>query len=398
MRRRLRRIQDNGLEPHPKAGQSEFGLSKGLAGWGNQARQHLLNPGSVQAKLSVSQPGDRFEQEADRVAEQVMRMPDTETSVAGKTPSAVGQLQRKCENCEEEIQRQSEDEETSQEMETALPAEEGMAEPDEFESGEPEPDETGMPKLEAGTASSNSSALQIPRGGGQPLESGTRHFMERRLGVDLGGVRIHTDRAATDSARSLRALAYTVRNNVYFNQGQYRPQSYEGRKLLAHELTHVIQQARPSGNDGIIRKKDCPWQKQKKVVRNDCDSSGEPEDKQNFIRHLAVSLGKQTVTASWGDQSQTTGTDTWDCSPNPSKTPKGKDFIGIKCGINHTNLKKDGMAWFTGFRSEGYRIGFHDSQRVGAGIHSHGCVRVLCPIARRINKNTWSDVTTINVS
>jgi len=261
-----------------------------------------------------------------------------------------------------------------------------------------EPDETGMPKLETGARPSDGGALQIPRGGGQPLESGARHFMERRLGVGLDGVRVHTDGAAAASARALRAMAYTVKNDIYFNHGQYRPHSYDGRKLLAHELTHVIQQARPGGGDGVIRKQACPQGKQTKVVRNDCANAGGPEDEQNFIRHLEVSLANQTVTASWGDQSQTTSTDTWDCSPNPSATPTGNDVVGIKCGINHTNQKKDGMAWFTGFRSEGYRIGFHDSQRVGAGTHSHGCVRVLCPIARRINKNTWSDVTTINVS
>jgi hypothetical protein len=79
-------------------------------------------------------------------------------------------------------------------------------------------------------------------------------------------------------------------------------------------------------------------------------------------------------------------------------TPQGRDLVGIKCSVNHTNLKRDGMAWFTGFESQGYRIGFHNSQPVGPRHTSHGCVRVLCGPARIINQNSASGVTTINVA
>jgi thiol-disulfide isomerase/thioredoxin len=85
--------------------------------------------------------------------------------------------------------------------------------------------------------------LQSP---GSPLEAGTRSFMESRFGHDFSDVRIHTGARASESARAVNALAYTVGNQVVFAGGQYAPQSPEGLRLLAHELTHTIQQG---GND-----------------------------------------------------------------------------------------------------------------------------------------------------
>src|SRR6266849_1328450 len=83
---------------------------------------------------------------------------------------------------------------------------------------------------------------------GQPLDAGTRAFMEPRFGHDFSGVRVHTDARATESARAVNALAYTVGRDMVFGTGQYAPETSEGRGLLAHELTHVVQQninARP---------------------------------------------------------------------------------------------------------------------------------------------------------
>jgi hypothetical protein len=78
---------------------------------------------------------------------------------------------------------------------------------------------------------------------GQPLDSGTRAFMEPRFGFDFSRVRVHTDSRAAESARAVNALAYTVGHDVVFGEGQYTPETHEGRGLLAHELTHTIQQA-----------------------------------------------------------------------------------------------------------------------------------------------------------
>ena len=77
---------------------------------------------------------------------------------------------------------------------------------------------------------------------GAPLAGETRDFMESRLGADFGDVRIHTDSKASESARSVQAHAYTVGNDVVFQSGKYEPESDSGKRMLAHELTHVVQQ------------------------------------------------------------------------------------------------------------------------------------------------------------
>src|SRR5437660_10273757 len=77
---------------------------------------------------------------------------------------------------------------------------------------------------------------------GAPLAGETRDFMESRLGADFGDVRVHTDSKASESARSVQAHAYTVGNDVVFQSGKYEPESDSGKRMLAHELTHVVQQ------------------------------------------------------------------------------------------------------------------------------------------------------------
>jgi hypothetical protein len=97
----------------------------------------------------------------------------------------------------------------------------------------------------AGSASPSAPPLvhEVLRSPGRPLEASTRAFMESALGHDLGSVRIHSDRRAAESARAVSALAYTVGSHVVFGEGTYQPDAEEGRRLLAHELTHVVQQA-----------------------------------------------------------------------------------------------------------------------------------------------------------
>jgi hypothetical protein len=82
----------------------------------------------------------------------------------------------------------------------------------------------------------------VGKGGGRPLEPETRTFMESRLGQDFGDVRLHTDGAAGESARAINAQAYTVGSDIVFQSGRYEPQTPTGQRVLAHELTHVVQQ------------------------------------------------------------------------------------------------------------------------------------------------------------
>ena len=180
----------------------------------------------IQAKLQISQPGDQYEQEADNVADQVMRMP--EPAVADMTVSrdlpTVSRLQRKCTSCEEEeLQRQIDD-------------------------AQEEEEEIVQPKAADSPAQSALSAdgwqLSSLQCGGQPLPESTRAFFEPRFGRDFSNVRIHTDVRAADSARALSARAYTVGSDIVFGRGEYQPQTRRGAHLLAHELAHTVQQAK----------------------------------------------------------------------------------------------------------------------------------------------------------
>ncbi|HPI55509.1 MAG TPA: L,D-transpeptidase [Chitinophagaceae bacterium] len=136
----------------------------------------------------------------------------------------------------------------------------------------------------------------------------------------------------------------------------------------------------------------CPQGKQPKVIR-DNPKMAPPINTANYIIQLHVTLSNQNVQITWLDGK----TENWLCSPNPKLTPKLKDVVGFKCGAKHTNYKKDGMAWFTAFKSKGMAYGFHNSQRVGLGIVSHGCVRVSCEHAKIINQNSWSGKTKIKI-
>src|SRR5499427_337231 len=85
-------------------------------------------------------------------------------------------------------------------------------------------------------------AIESSRGGGHSLDSGIQAQMGHALGADFGGVRVHTDAGADGLNRSLSAKAFTTGSDIYFRQGEYNPGSSSGRSLLAHELTHVVQQ------------------------------------------------------------------------------------------------------------------------------------------------------------
>jgi hypothetical protein len=87
-----------------------------------------------------------------------------------------------------------------------------------------------------------SSVHETLRSPGQSLDAAAQSYMEPRFGHDFSGVRVHTDRKAAESAQAVGALAYTVGRNIVFDAGQYAPHTSDGRRLLAHELTHVIQQ------------------------------------------------------------------------------------------------------------------------------------------------------------
>ena len=84
--------------------------------------------------------------------------------------------------------------------------------------------------------------LEIRRGGGQSLSESDQSFFENRMGADFSNVKVHTGSSSDQINRSISSRAFTTGNDVFFKQGEYNPGTSEGRKLMAHELTHVIQQ------------------------------------------------------------------------------------------------------------------------------------------------------------
>lgn len=101
---------------------------------------------------------------------------------------------------------------------------------------------SGVAGFVAQREETESPVKQVVRSPGSPLDTDTRSDMEARLGADFGDVRVHTDGEAGASARSVQAQAYTVGNHVVFGEGSYQPGSDSGKRTLAHELTHVVQQ------------------------------------------------------------------------------------------------------------------------------------------------------------
>lgn len=201
--------------------------------------------------LTVNQPGDIYEQEADRVADSVMGMPSSEISPGQH------RLQRKCAECEQggHTCPKCEEEEHSLQRKS-----------------------TG-----AGLAAAPPVVHEVLRSPGHPLDAGARAFMEPRFGHDFAKVRVHTDEKAAASARAVNASAYTVGNDIVFDSGRFDSHSAAGRSLLAHELTHVVQQT-----GGLARKPAEGEEKPKKAKAPKCDTG------------CAQRWGQDTTCSKWG--------------------------------------------------------------------------------------------------
>ena len=186
---------------------------------------------AVQTKLRIGAANDKYEQEADRVADQVIhtrgtsfgaRVPQDEEEVIQTKSMASSVIQRAVLEEEEE------------------PA--GTAAPVEGEE-EVALQLKGMPGRGPGIGKAAGERVRSLHGGGRPLPVSTRYFFETRLDHDFSGVRIHTGANAAEAAQSLHARAFTVGNDVVFNHGEYSPHSDSGKHLLAHELIHTVQQS-----------------------------------------------------------------------------------------------------------------------------------------------------------
>ena len=169
-----------------------------------------------QCSLDIGHMDDPYEKEAEAMEDQIVEAPEKKMGEV-KPPSANIQrknaleegeeLQRKCAACEEE---------TPVQMKSEVPAGPGAE----------------APPIVRNAINST----------GHPLDKGAKSFFETRFGHDFSNVRIHAGSLATESAKSINATAYTHKNDIVFGSGQYQPETVSGKKLLAHELTHVVQQ------------------------------------------------------------------------------------------------------------------------------------------------------------
>lgn len=230
----------------------------------------------IQTKLTVGAPDDEYEQEADRIADHVMSMP-VEGSISAapvNSPIQLKPLAITPVTVRSRVQRQpsielATDEEPEEVIQTkaigpvadmpGAPADTGDGEPAGSDDGigQPPPGEGRSSGIQRQTARTHRKKMVAPdadpiadiegvlsrrTGSGASLPGHTREFMENRFGVDFSGVRIHSDPESARLNRILSSLAFTTGQDLYFAPGTYRPGTSDGDRLLAHELTHVVQQ------------------------------------------------------------------------------------------------------------------------------------------------------------
>jgi hypothetical protein len=223
-------------------------------------RRHFFNRQALrtnspffQPKLSIGPVDDVYEREADAVANAVVN--NAQATGLGHAISPL--VQAKCAHCEEEEKLQRKD--------------------------------TGRSSHEHTAPSIVDDAL---RTGGNTLDGTVRGSMEKRFGYDFGQVKIHTGTVAAKSADAINALAYTSGNHIVFNTGQFNPSSENGRRLLAHELTHVVQQG--AAATPAVQREEAettgPTGGEPQAEPKDGDCKGQETDPQSFCIKAAVNF------------------------------------------------------------------------------------------------------------
>ena len=234
--------QGSGLGAYQSAGSVAPGrqgaVSRLQRAIGNQNALRFL-----QTKLAINQPGDRYEQAADHMADAVVQ------SEGGPAPCACESTGNPCTECaSKRLQRMDAD------VAHGIPL-----------STRQDAIGADMKQESCGVAGTEAPPVvhQALTETGRPLDADTRAFMEPRFGHDFSGVRVHTGSLARESARAVGARAYTVGRDIVFAGGEHAPESPMGRRLLAHELSHVVQQGAASGAfhaDGILQRQPAPAQ------------------------------------------------------------------------------------------------------------------------------------------
>ncbi|WP_374175095.1 DUF4157 domain-containing protein [Flavobacterium tructae] len=225
----------------------------------------------VQTKLSIGKSNDKYEVEADKAADQIVSQKQNAKSESFFSPSPVVQKKSLAERSTPVTQLKTEQEETLQnKTETAAievpktveknpiskPLIQQKKTEEEVQTKEEEQEIQKSADTETSPTNTASleSKLQSSKGGGSPMANATQNQMESGFGANFSKVRIHNDSNAVQMNKELGSQAFANGNDVYFNEGKYNPDSQDGKHLLAHELTHTIQQ----GNKPNIQKQDTP--------------------------------------------------------------------------------------------------------------------------------------------
>jgi hypothetical protein len=281
---------------------------------------------------------------------------------------------------------------------------------------------------------------------GQPLDAATRSFFEPRFGHDFGRVRVHTDEKAAESAQAVRAMAYTVGKHIVFGGGQYAPSAMTGRELIAHELTHTLQQASdspaplgtlhvdesteaeqnadrgaqaalanrameiPTRSGIALHRRAAPYIKKVTVHLNPLQTAdlaweGTPPTDAPGADNFNVSTGK-----GYSDPGDAAGTCTRDCCGDPDKQcapPWNRPGqVGACCTYFGDNFwtgtpldEHNTWKWWTPiqpyYSSRG--IALHQHPVVTGHPIGHGCVRMDEPNAKRIHDFSNGRLTNVTI-
>ena len=205
----------------------------------------------IQAKLTIGEPGDKYEQEADQVAARVVNQinapqpqPSSQDASVQRDEIAEDEEKLNKKPLSDSIQREElpeEDEEVQRKPLSDSIQRQELPEEDEevkmkalVQRSSAAGGMAATPDLEA--------SIQQARGSGQPLADSVRKPMEQAFGADFSGVNVHTDTKSDQLNQSIQAKAFTTGKDIFFRQGEYDPGSRGGQELIAHELTHVVQQ------------------------------------------------------------------------------------------------------------------------------------------------------------
>ncbi|KST68635.1 eCIS core domain-containing protein [Mastigocoleus testarum] len=217
-------------------------------GISNQLWGHVGNGSApIQTKLNIGGVGDKYEQEADRVAASVVQQINH--------PATVSQAHDKMAD--------------GKEMQPKL----GLRMKPMLQHRQP---------IGGGEASAElSGQINRARGGGQPLDTGLQQSIGQAMGADFSGVRVHTDKRADRLNQSLSSLAFTTGRDLFFKKGNYQPGSREGQRLIAHELAHVVQQKKQGNQQDNQRSNSSSIIQKKAYIGNEYrDYAEELDDKQ----------------------------------------------------------------------------------------------------------------------